>query len=155
RVQTPILGLVVARDRLIASHNKQHYFIVNAVFDYANTRVKASLITNDSMSLDDKGRLIEKSEADNIARELPGKTGTVSSAKVAEKSEPPPLPYDLLELQADAFKKHGTKPDQTLKITQSLREKLLITYNRSDCRYLNKVQHSDAPAVLDAVANNL
>lgn len=72
------------------------------------------------------------------------------------KKTNPPLPYNLLELQAECSKKFGYKPDKTLDITQSLREKhKLITYNRSDCSYLPENLFVEAPATLESIKSNL
>ncbi|WP_416234083.1 DNA topoisomerase, partial [Klebsiella pneumoniae] len=58
-------------------------------------------------------------------------------------------------LQSDASRKFGYKPDQVKAITQELREKYkLITYNRSDCEYLNEEMHNDAPSVLNVISQN-
>ncbi len=49
---------------------------------------------------------------------------------------------------------HDISSEDTLKITQALREKhAAITYNRSDCRYLNEEQFADAPGTLRAISN--
>lgn len=63
------------------------------------------------------------------------------------------MPYNLLKPQQDAARKWGYGLDETLQITQSLREKhKLITYNRSDCQYLSDEQFEDVPNVLAAIA---
>ena len=95
-----------------------------------------------------------KQYADDIIKFVSGKSASITMAKTEQRHESSPLPYDLLELQADASRKFNIKPDRTLKLTQRLREKKLITYNRSDCRYLNEEQHEDAPLVLMAISEN-
>ncbi|WP_236843794.1 DNA topoisomerase, partial [Campylobacter lanienae] len=58
--------------------------------------------------------------------------------------------------QAECSKKFGYKPDKVLEITQSLRENhKAISYNRSDCQYLNENTFQECPNILKAVANNL
>jgi DNA topoisomerase-3 len=154
RVQTPILGLIVRRDREIAKHTKAYFYTVSGQFDVNNVQFKAVFKPSEQAPLDDSGRINNEDYATGIAAQVSGKKATVTQAKTEDKQEPPPLPYDLLELQADASRKFNIKPDQTLKITQQLREKKLITYNRSDCRYLNEEQHEDAPLVLATIAEN-
>ena len=154
RVQTPILGLIVRRDREIASHNKAYFYIVSGQFNVSDIEFKAVFKPGENAPLDDSNRIISDKYAADIVIAVSGKQATITQAKTADKSEPPPLPYDLLELQADASRKFSIKPDQTLKLTQQLREKKLITYNRSDCRYLNEEKHEDAPLVLAAIAEN-
>ena len=168
RVQTPILGLVVRRDRQRENHEKQRYFELDATFaERADGRggdgggdagdgprsLSARYVPAKDVPVDDKGRPNERDALDAIAKAVDGKLGTVVTARTDARTTPPPLPYDLLSLQADASRKFGLSPDRTLALTQSLRERhRLITYNRSDCRHLPDEQHADAPAVLAAVA---
>ena len=153
RVQTPILGLVVRRDRAHESHEKQAYFELEARLKGNNGKLDAKYLPNPEVPVDERGRVIDRVELERIAQQIDGATGTVSKASTKEKRTPPPLPYDLLSLQADVSRKFGLAPDRTLAITQSLRERhKLITYNRSDCRYLSEEQHPESPAVLAAIA---
>ncbi len=154
RVQTPILGLIVRRDREIASHKKAYFYTVSAQFQINDVEFKAVFKPTEDAPIDDSKRIISEQYANDVVAAVTGKQSLVTVAKTEDKSEPPPLPYDLLELQADASRKFGIKPDQTLKLTQQLREKKLITYNRSDCRYLNEEQHEDAGLVLNTIAEN-
>ncbi len=102
---------------------------------------------------DEEGRLTSKDEVQLIAEACLNSEAILTGLSEEEKEESPPLPFSLLELQAEASKKYGLKPTITLDITQNLREKhRLITYNRSDCSYLNEEQHESAPLVLDAIA---
>jgi DNA topoisomerase-3 len=71
---------------------------------------------------------------------------------VDEKESAPPLPFNLSDLQQFLNKKHKLSADDTLKITQALRDKYkCITYNRSDCSYLSEEQYQEAPHVLDVL----
>ncbi len=153
RVQTPILGLVVRRDQLNATHKKTLFYVVKGTFIFNDTKVEARYCTQEADLTDDKKRLTEKGFAEKIAALITNKPAVVIKSETREKKQSAPLPYNLLKLQADASRKFNIKPDQVLKITQSLREKhKLITYNRSDCEYLSDEQHEDAPAVLNAIA---
>ncbi|WP_211830984.1 DNA topoisomerase 3 [Kistimonas asteriae] len=153
RVQTPILGLVVRRDRQHESHQKSYFHTITGTFGLAGTSVNARYQISDNDPVDDKGRIIDASFAERVAAECQGAPATVAECKSDIKKEQPPLPYNLLKLQADCSRKFGLKPDQVLSITQTLREKhRLITYNRSDSEYLSDEQHADAPDVLAAIA---
>ncbi len=155
RVQTPILGLVVNRDRLFENHTKSLYYEVSANFK-ASLGYKGKLTDIEKDLLDDKGRLIDEAFSKKVAASCSGKDGKILQAETKSKKAPPPLPYNLLNLQADAHRKFGIKPDKTLQITQDLREKhQLITYNRSDCQYLSDEQHADGPQVTEAIKANL
>jgi DNA topoisomerase III len=153
RVQTPILGLVVRRDREFEAHTKSFYYNVTGQFQFGELEFPARYQIVDGDPVDDKGRLIDQTHAQGIADTVRGKPARIASAATKQKEQHPPLPYNLLKLQTDASRKFGFKPDQTKDITQSLRDKhRLITYNRSDCEYLSEEQHADAPQVLAAIA---
>ncbi len=155
RVQTPILGLVVRRDREHADHASAAYHVVTAEFEFAGLRVSARYAPPEGAPLDDKGRLTDAAYAARVAAAVADKPATIVAATTVARKTPPPLPYNLLKLQTDASKRYGYKPDQVKEITQTLREKhRLITYNRSDCEYLSDEQHGDAAAVLAAIAEN-
>lgn len=153
RVQTPILGMVVRRTRNFRDHKKASYFVVTGHFAISGVGFPAKYVVADGDPVDEKRRLIDETNAKAIASAAKGANARIIEAKTRSLEQPPPLPYNLLKLQADASKKYGIKPDETKDITQSLREKhRLITYNRSDCQYLSDEQHGDAPGVLAAIA---
>ena len=153
RVQTPILGLVVRRDREFEAHIKSFYYYVTGQFLIQGLHFPARYQVVEGDPIDDKGRLIDQQYAQAIADAVKGQAARLLSADTKQKEQPAPLPYNLLKLQTDASRKFGLKPDQVKNITQALREKhRLITYNRSDCEYLSDEQHADAPGVLAAIA---
>lgn len=147
RVQTPILGLVVARDKENESHQSSFYYTVKGSFNVGNIIFSANLKTDEKITNQD--------EADKVLS-CKNSTGVITKAINESKKTNPPLPYNLLDLQAECSKKYGYKPDKTLEITQSLREKhKLITYNRSDCSYLPENLFVEAPATLESIKSNL
>jgi DNA topoisomerase-3 len=155
RVQTPILGLVVNRDRAVSAFKKGFYYPVIGSFAIEGKCFDAKLKPGENAPVDDKGNIIDLAYANSIADKCKSAPATVKNYKRAEKLVPAPLPYDLLELQVDASRKYGLDPDRVKEITQDLRTKHeLITYNRADCRYLSEEQHADAPNVLAAIAQN-
>lgn len=154
RVQTPILGLVVRRDRAHESHASHAFYDLTATFGGDGGEFSARYCPDETAPVDDKGRVTDQEFAQRVAQAIEGQPARVVNAKTEDKQTPPPLPYNLLNLQADASRKFGFSPDKTLKTTQALRERhRLITYNRSDCEYLSDEQHADAPGVLDAIAS--
>ncbi|MGI4940829.1 MAG: DNA topoisomerase [Janthinobacterium lividum] len=156
RVQTPILGLVVRRCRAFAGHSKATYYRVSGSFAFGPLVFPAQYRVADGDPVDDAGRLSDRGHAQALAQRLSGKPARIASAKTEEKRQPPPLPYNLLALQAEASQRYGLKPGHVKDITQALREKhRLITYNRSDCQYLSDEQHGDAAAVLASIAANI
>jgi len=155
RVQTPILGLVVRRDRENAGHEKVAYYVVKAAFRHGDACFTGAYQNRPEDPQDAAGRLTHHAHAQAIADGLSGKTAKVVSYDAKKGETPPPLPYSLLKLQADAARLLGLKPDKVKAITQTLREKYrLVTYNRSDCRYLSDEQHGEAPEVIAAIAAN-
>ena len=109
----------------------------------------------------------EKSEAEKIVRDCESKSVTVKSIDRREKSEKPPLLFDLTTLQRTANKELGYTAQQTLDYLQSLYEKKLCTYPRTDSRFLTndmaanipvlvgisaKVCKSDVPTILNMTA---
>jgi len=152
RVQTPILGLVVRRDRAHEDHKAHYYYDIRALIAGEEGQFTARYRPGDTVPVDEKGRVIDEAHTREVIANIKGAKAQLLNATTETKEASPPLPYNLLNLQADASRKFGFSPDQTLKVTQSLREKhRLITYNRSDCQYLSNEQHSDGPTVLDAI----
>lgn len=153
RVQTPILGLVVRRDRAHENHASHDYYDLVARIAGTGGHFNAKHIPADNAPVDDKNRVIDPNYAATLISAVKGMPATDIKAKTDEKQASAPLPYNLLNLQADASRKFGFSPDKTLKLTQSLRERhQLITYNRSDCQYLSDEQHADAATILSAIA---
>ncbi|MFU8797083.1 MAG: DNA topoisomerase 3 [Gammaproteobacteria bacterium] len=153
RVQTPIIGLVVRRDRLFESHLENYYYNVTGQFHIKEKIFNARYQSTESDPVDEKGRLISEDYAKKIIEEVKNKPCRIISEETKKKEQHPPLPYNLLKLQTDASRKFGLKPDKVKDITQTLREKYrLITYNRSDSEYLSDEQHMDASGVLAAIA---
>lgn len=156
RVQTPILGLVVRRDREHHSHIKSYYYDVKGNFDISGKKFEARYVPREEDEVDEKGRLINKSVAEGIIKECENQPAKILAAKITSKTESPPLPYNLLKLQTHCSQKFNLSPNEVKKITQNLRETYrLITYNRSDCQYLNDEHHADAPDTLNIIKQNI
>ncbi len=152
RVQTPILGLVVRRDRLNEGHNKQTYYVVQVTIDVSGMELKATFQPGDGAPLDEKGRIINAAFAQSIVDAVSKQTASIESIDTKERKQAAPLPYNILALQADAAGLWGYKPKAVLEITQRLRDRhKAITYNRSDCRYLNDERHEEATELLAAL----
>lgn len=180
RVQTPLLGLVVRRDDEIAHFISQPYFQVDAHLslqlppsswlpmaaadprgaELATQRMaqQDSLVARWQPSSacepyqDAEGRVLVKALAENVQRRILYQIATVNNIQRQQKSQAAPLPYNLSSLQIDAAKRFGYSAQQVLDAAQQLYERYqLITYPRSDCRYLPLEQHGQAPAVVAAI----
>lgn len=149
RVQTPTLGLVVNRDIEIENHIKEKYYDGYVDININGNIVKAKLENKDNIVYKNKNELKQ------ILDEFINKNLKVNITKQV-KNENAPLPFNLTKLQSHISKKYKIKPDETLKITQDLREKYhAITYNRSDSQYLNEEHYNEAPGIIKKVLNNI
>ncbi|MGL5290026.1 MAG: DNA topoisomerase [Aeromonas sp.] len=154
RVQTPVLGLIVARYHANKNHAANFYYSLKGNFDFSGTGIIAKFVSNDGDPVDDKGRITDQAFADALVASCAGKAVTIKSLSVDDKQQPAPLPFSLLDLQAAMSRKHGISAAKTLEITQNLRETYkAITYNRSDCNYLSSDQHLDAAKTLEMIIN--
>ncbi len=156
RVQTPILGLIVRRFNQFQNHSATFFYTLNARIDINGQHVTPRWQVPEGVPTDDKGRLTDENVANSVAAACTGQPAAVSDCLTEERSAPAPLPFSLLDLQAHMSRAHGMPAQQTLEVTQSLRENhRAITYNRSDCNYLTLEQFGDAAATLAAIARTL
>ncbi len=129
RVQTPTLALIVEKQKEIDAFKPQDYFEVQADFG----GFKGFWIDKKENT-----KLDNKEEAEKIAASVQGKAGEVTKVSKEERKQPPPLLYDLTELQRECNRKFGFSAKKTLDIAQGLYEKRkMITYPRTDSRYLS------------------
>ena len=137
RVQTPTLAMIVRREEDILRFRPKDYFTVKADFGEYTALYK-----------DGKG---QARFADAAA--VRGKRGVLSEVKKVYRFKAPPAAYDLTELQRDANKKYGYSAKQTLSLMQSLYEThKLLTYPRTDSRYITKDVAATLPERLRAIA---
>lgn len=155
RVQTPVLGLVVNRDLQIENFVCKPFY---DVFIDLSTE-KGQLYTAKwkpsaacEPYMDEEGRLILKKLAETVLFKVQGQPGTIVSVTEERAKQAPPLPYNLSALQIDASRRFNLNAQKTLDICQQLYEKhKLITYPRSDCRYLPASHFSDNYRVTQAI----
>ena len=156
RVQTPVLGLVARRDEEIEKFASKPFYEVFACLktDKAET-FKAKWQPSEACEpyQDEDGRVLAKGLAENVIARIGGQPGSVIRVENKKKTQAPPLPYSLSALQIDAAKRFGMSAKAVLDVCQKLYEQhKLITYPRSDSRYLPNDHHRQASAVLDAIA---
>ena len=120
RVQTPTLAMIVKRDDEINSFKKEKYYTVE-------------LSMNDFTLFTDR---IDNLEIAEQLKNLIGEKIEITNVITKEKITKPDLPFDLTTLQRECNKYFGYSAKQTLDYAQSLYEKKLITYPRTDSRYL-------------------
>lgn len=155
RVQTPLLGLVVHRDLEIESFVSKPFYEVFVILKTAanesfRAKWKPSKACEDYM--DDDGRVLSKRLAETVIAKVSGQSGAITNVIQAKKKQSPPLPYNLSTLQIDAAKRFGLSAKQVLDVCQLLYERhKLITYPRSDCRFLPVEHYSEAKQVTSAI----
>ena len=134
RVQTPTLNIICKREQEIKAFKKEKYFELEGIFNGANVSYKGMYIDRKNNS-----RIKMKKTALTLIEKLQGKEGKITNVKVSRRKKPHPLLYDLTELQREANRHFGYSAQRTLNIAQRLYEsKKLITYPRTDSRYLPK-----------------
>ncbi|MBC7658967.1 MAG: DNA topoisomerase 3 [Chitinophagaceae bacterium] len=153
RVQTPTLAMVVERTESVQSFVPETYLEIEAFFETEKA------LTYRAFYVDAK---VKKTEAHRFKVDDPlmalvlgrAKTGRAVVKKRDDKEQkvPPPKLYDLTELQKDANRLYGFQAKQTLDLAQSLYEShKLITYPRSDSRYLSVSVAKSLPEIVQAV----
>ena len=138
RVQTPTLAMIVKRDNDIANFNKQKYFTVDLDLGF-----KAS-----------SSRIDDENEALFLASSCNGSAVIVREVKKEVKSVSAPKLFDLTSLQREANKKFGYTAQQTLDYMQSLYEKKLVTYPRTDSQYLSDDMEQTAYSLIPAISEH-
>ncbi|MEG1478225.1 MAG: DNA topoisomerase III [Clostridiales bacterium] len=130
RVQTPTLALMVEREKEIRNFKPKDYYVVRG--DLGNFFVTRK---------DAKGNsaIYDEAEAIKIQKKITNAQFKLIDMKVTKKSVPPPLLYDLTELQRDASKMYHFSPKETLNYMQKLYEiHKVLTYPRTDSAYLTR-----------------
>ncbi|MFT4810931.1 MAG: DNA topoisomerase-3 [Paraglaciecola sp.] len=158
RVQTPLLGLVVRRDNAIEAFVSKAFYEVWACLETEKGEsFKAKWQPSEQCAkyLDEQGRNLSQALAQNVAGRISQQPAQVKKLKREHKKQAPPLPYNLSSLQIDASKAFGLSAQQVLDICQGLYERhKLITYPRSDCRYLPLSHFVEAKDVHAAILSN-
>ena len=135
RVMTPVLAMTVVREAAIAAFVPEKFYTVDLELTSGCTASSR--------------RIPEKSVAENLLeacrREM---VATIQRITRKEKSENPPPLYDLTTLQRDANRLLGYSAQQTLDYVQSLYEKKLTTYPRTDSRFLTEDMAASLPGLV-------
>lgn len=154
RVQSAVLGLVNSRTLANQNHSVSYYYDVFANLDFNGNSVLAKYQTKEDDQTDEKGRLISKAQAEHIKDNL-GNQAVVTLAITKNHNTKPPLPLNLSTLQQICAKKFGYKAKDTLDVMQSLYEThKLLTYPRTDNRYLSDEHFYQAQDILKAITTN-
>jgi len=131
RVMTPTLAMAVMREAAIAAFKPEPFYTVQIGLDGFTASSE---------------RYKKKPEAEAVSKGC--SVATVTKAERKEKSEKPPALYDLTSLQRDANRVLGYTAQQTLDYTQNLYEKKLVTYPRTDSRFLTDDMAHSLPDIV-------
>ena len=135
RVMTPVLAMTVVREAAIAAFVPEKFYTVDLELTSGCTASSR--------------RIPEKAVAENLMEACRKEmVATIQRITRKEKSENPPQLYDLTALQRDANRLLGFTAQQTLDYAQSLYEKRLITYPRTDSRFLTEDMAASLPGLV-------
>ena len=140
RVQTPTLAMLVERESKIMNFKKEQYFMAHILCGGVDAATE---------------RINSKTDADNISGACLNGQALVTSVVKEEKAVAPPKLYDLTTLQRDANRLFGFTAKQTLEYTQSLYEKKLVTYPRTDSQFLSDDMENTAENVIKAIFDTM
>ena len=132
RVMTPTLAMAVMREAAIAAFKPEPFYTVQIGLDGFTAASE---------------RFKKKSDAEAVSKDC--SIAAVTKAERKEKNEKPPSLYDLTSLQRDANRVFGYTAQQTLDYTQNLYEKKLVTYPRTDSRYLTDDMAHNLPDLVN------
>lgn len=138
RVMTPTLAMLVTREAEIKGFKAEPFYTVQ--FSVGGVDVVSE-------------KFSKKADGDALLHRISGEdTALISKKETVEKKEKPPLLYDLTSLQRDANRMLGFTAQQTLDYAQNLYEKKLITYPRTDSRYLTEDMEESVKDMIPAMA---
>ena len=137
RVLTPTLAMLVERERKISQFKKEKYYVLR-------------LEMNGTEAVSEKFN--DSTEVERAAAACKGVPAICTSVTKEQKKEQPPKLYDLTTLQREANRLLGYTAKQTLDYAQSLYEKKLLTYPRTDSRYLTSDMAETASCVIHLAA---
>ena len=140
RVQTPTLAMLVEREGKITTFHKEKYFNVH--------------VAKDGLTADME-KIKTEDEAKAIAAACDKKQAVVSSLKRETKTVNPPKLYDLTTLQREANRYYSFTAQQTLELVQSLYEKKLLTYPRTDSQFITDDMEGTARQVIGIICRKV
>lgn len=137
RVMSPTLALTVMREAAIAAFISESFYTVKIHMDGFTASSE---------------RIKSKEDAEKLAADCQEASAAVTKVERKNRKEKPPLLYDLTTLQREANKIMGYTAQQTLDYTQSLYEKKMVTYPRTDSRYLTEDMAAMIPDLVQKTA---
>jgi DNA topoisomerase-1 len=127
RVQTPTLKILFEREREIKAFKPEPYWVITLLFKLDGQDVEAKHKTE---------RFFDKAEAEKVRKACKGKPAKVTKITTREYRKSPPAPFDLGQLQSEAYRCFGYTPARTQQLAQSLYDAALISYPRTSSQKL-------------------
>ena len=173
RVQTPTLAILVGREKEVTAFISQTYYEVFATFscgsneyqgkwfielgkDKKSELIKSAIEASKEVKEGDRlDRLSSRKLAETITKAVNNKNGEVKIDEHKTQKQSPHLLFDLNELQREANRRFGYSASKTLQIAQTLyEEKKLITYPRTDSKFLPEDYMSVVPKIFKVLLNS-
>ena len=151
RVQTPTLAIVVNRELEIRSFIPKDFWTIWAEFKTTKGSYKGKWFSKEKEQ--ERDRFDKKNEAIAMLESITSKNGKVTSVISKIEKKKPELLYDLTTLQKEANKRFGFTAEYTLKVAQTLYEAKLISYPRTNSRYITKADAEKIPSWIKAIDN--
>lgn len=146
RVMSCVLGMVVDREREIRNFKKTSFYKIAGSFSreekdediQSEWKALEKSKYKDSPKLYNEGGFKKKEDCESLIKELEAlEEGIITNIKKTKENKNAPLLFNLAELQNECSKKFKISPDETLKHLQTLYEKKMVTYPRTDARVLS------------------
>ena len=160
RVMTCVLGMIVSREREIKNFVKTKYYKVIGEFGEEMSSFKAEWKVAENSKMYNSPKLYNESgfkkeeDAKEFITFLQGKKAIIEEIKKTKQKENAPLLFNLAEIQNECTKRFKIKPDETLEIIQTLYEKKLVTYPRTDARVLSTAVAKEITKNLNGLSKN-
>ena len=154
RVQTPTLAIIVKRDLEIENFQSSPYFELTADIKVEKGKFNARWVQPKNIGgCDSQGRLIDMNVAGRVKQECEGARSQITDYKIEGKETQPPLPHSLQTLQKKASRLYKMPAKKVLDVCQSLYEKKICTYPRSDSCHILDEQWGQSRDVLKAIGS--
>lgn len=140
RVQTPTLAMIVSRYQEIQNFVSKPFWELKTM--YKNARFSAV-----------EGKFFEQEKANEALEKTNDHPFTITTVEKKDGKESAPKLFDLTSLQVECNKKLNLSAEDTLKVTQTLYERKLVTYPRVDTRYLPEDQYDQIEGILKSMAD--
>lgn len=146
-VKNQILGMVVKRCRDIENFKSEPFYQVT---------VKVNNSFDAGWNGEDGNRFEQRIDAEELVKKVSGQKGIITLYETKEKSQKPPVLYNLAKIQSDAVKQYGITSDRTLEILQALYlDYKITTYPRTDSEYITSSDIQNIKPLIESIADSV